>query len=242
MRFASLSARNLKEIYRDPVSLLLGLGLPLALLVLFSSIYKKAQIEMFSPQMLTPGIIIFCFAFLIMFSSVLLARDHESALLIRLFTTPLRPSGFIIAYILPFLPLAMFQILVCIITGSLLGASFQNIIPVCVIFISAAFICICLGMILGSLFSVNQVSGVGSVLVTAIGLFCGAWTPLKIMGGVFESAGYALPFAHAVDAARLLMSGSSFSDIQGNFWNITVWSVVLFIVAIMAFRWRMKRL
>jgi len=59
----SLSGRNMKEVYRDPVSVLLGLAMPVALLILFSSIHKKVQLDMFSPQMLTPGIIIFCFAF-----------------------------------------------------------------------------------------------------------------------------------------------------------------------------------
>lgn len=196
---------------------------------------------MFSPQMLTPGIIIFCFAFLIMFSAILLAKDKQSALLTRLFTTPLKPSDFILAYILPFLPLALFQTVICLIVGAILGATFQNLILACIIFFFAAVICICLGMILGSLFTVNQVSGVGSLLLTAIGLFCGAWTPLKMMGGVFETIGYALPFAHAVDATKGLLTGSSFSDILGNFYFILIYALVLFVLAIFSFRWRMKR-
>jgi ABC-2 type transport system permease protein len=96
-------------------------------------------------------------------------------------------------------------------------------------------------MILGSFFTVNQVSGVGSLLITAIGLFCGAWTPLKMMGGVFETIGYALPFAHAVDAAKGLLTGSSFSDILGNFYFILIYALVLFVLAIFSFRWRMRR-
>ena len=196
---------------------------------------------MFSPQMLTPGIIIFCFAFLIMFSAILLAKDKESALLTRLFTTPLKPSDFILAYILPFLPLAFFQTAICLIVGAILGATFQHLILVCIIFFFAAIICICLGMILGSFITVNQVSGVGSLLITAIGLFCGAWTPLKMMGGVFETIGYALPFAHAVDAAKGLLTGSSFSNILGNFYFILIYALALFVLAIFSFRWRMKR-
>ena len=241
MKVISLSGRNMKEIYRDPVSMLLGLAMPIAFLLLFSSIYKKAGLEMFSPQMLTPGIIIFCFAFLIMFSAILLARDKESALLTRLLTAPLKSSDFILAYILPFLPLALFQTVICLIVGAILGATFHNIILACIIFFFAALICISLGMILGSIFTVNQVSGVGSVLVTAIGLFCGAWAPLKMMGGIFETIGYALPFAHAVDAAKVLLNGSSFSDIVGNFYFILIYSLVLFMLAIFSFKWRINR-
>jgi ABC-2 type transport system permease protein len=241
MKVISLAGRNIKEVYRDPVSMLLGLAMPVALLILFSSIHKKVQLDMFSPQTLTPGIIIFCFAFLIMFSAMLLAKDKESALLTRLFTTPLKPSDFILAYILPFIPLALFQTVICLIVGAILGATYQNLILACIILFITAIICICSGMILGSFFTVNQVSGVGSLLITAIGLFCGAWTPLKIMGGVFETIGYALPFAHAVDAAKGLLTGSSFSDILGNFYFILIYALVLFVLAIFSFRWRMRR-
>ena len=241
MKVISLSGRNMKEVYRDPVSVLLGLAMPVALLILFSSIHKKVQLDMFSPQMLTPGIIIFCFAFLIMFSAILLSKDRQTALLTRLFTAPLKPSDFILAYILPFLPLALFQTIICLIVGTILGATFQNLILAILVFFVAAIICISLGMILGSIFTVNQVPGVGSLIITAIGLFCGAWTPLKTMGGVFETIGYALPFAHAVDAARGLLTGSSFADIRGNFYFTLIYALILFVLAILSFRWGTKR-
>ncbi len=242
MKFYSLANRNIKEVYRDPVSVLLGLVMPIALLILFSSIYKRTQLEMFSPQMLTPGIIIFSFAILIMFSAILLAKDKQSAFLIRLFTTPLKSSDFILAYMLPFIPLAIFQTLICFIVGALLGATFSNVFISLIIFLPVAVICISLGIILGALFTVNQVSGVGSLLVTAIGLFCGAWTPLKMMGGVFETIGYVLPFAHAVDAAKELLSGSPFVAISDNFYVILIYATILFILAILSFRWTMKKL
>ena len=73
MKFYSLANRNMKEVYRDPISTLLGLAMPIALLILFSSIYTKSKLDMFSPQKLTPGIIVFSFAFLIMFSAILQA-------------------------------------------------------------------------------------------------------------------------------------------------------------------------
>jgi ABC-2 type transport system permease protein len=241
MKVFSLANRNMKEVYRDPVSMLLGLAMPIALLILFSSIHNKVQLEMFSPQMLTPGIIIFCFAFLIMFSAVLLSKDKQSAFLTRLFTAPLKPSDFILAYMLPFLPLALSQTAVCIIVGIILGATFQNLILSLVIFFFVAVICISLGMILGTLFTVNQVSGVGSLLITAIGLFSGAWTPIKMMGGIFETIGYALPFAHAVDASKGLLTGSPFADILDNFYVILIYTAVLLFLAILSFRWKMKQ-
>lgn len=96
-------------------------------------------------------------------------------------------------------------------------------------------------MVLGSLCTVNQVSGIGSVLITIISLFCGAWTPLNIMGGIFKSVGYALPFAHAVDASRKLSVGSSIADVWGNIFIILIYTFVLVTLAILSFRWRMKK-
>lgn len=46
-----------------------------------------------------------------------------------------------------------------------------------------------------------QVGGVGSIVIVMISLFGGVWMDLKAVGGVFEAVGYALPFAHATDAA-----------------------------------------
>ncbi|OFY64056.1 MAG: hypothetical protein A2V64_11335 [Bacteroidetes bacterium RBG_13_43_22] len=241
MKLFSLATRNLKEVYRDPASIILGLALPVTLLILFSSIYKRVQLPMFSPQWMTPGVIVFSYAFLIMFLSVLLTRDRESSFLTRLFTTPLSPSDFIIAYLIPFIPLALVQTVICLIAGAIMGASFVNIFLSLVIFFLVFMICASTGMIMGALLSITQVTAFGSVLVTAIGLFCGAWTPLKEMGGIFETVGYALPFAHAVDALKYLLSGASFSDVLINFYWVLVYSIILVLFAILSFRWKMKQ-
>lgn len=241
MKFYSLASRNIKEVYRDPVSILLGLIMPVALLILFSSIYKKSQLEIFSPQALIPGIIVVSFALLIMISAILLSKDRQSAFLVRLFTTPLQASDFILAYMLPFIPLAIIQIIVCFIVGALLGATFGNVFISVVILLLIALICISLGIILGTFFTENQISGVGSLLVVVISLFSGAWTPLKLIGGVFVTIGYSIPFAHGVDAAKALLSGSGFDAISNNFYVVLLYSVCLIILAILSFRWTIRK-
>jgi len=241
MRFYSLASRNFKEIYRDPVSILLGLVMPAVLLILFSSIYWRTQVEMFSPQKLTPGLIVFSFAFLMMFSAVLLAKDRQSAFLTRLYTAPLKPSDFILSYILPFIPLAIIQILVCFVIGVMLGATLTNIFISLLIFLLIALICISLGIIVGALFTVNQVSGIGALVITIISLFSGAWTPLRVIGGIFETIGYALPFAHGVDAAVALLSGSNLGEVTNNLYVVLIYAVSLFILAILSFKWSMRK-
>jgi ABC-2 type transport system permease protein len=242
MKFFSLANRNFKEIYRDPVSILLGLVMPIAFLILFSIIQKRIPFDLYSPQKLTPGIMVFSFTFLIMFSAMLLAKDKQTSFLIRLFTTPLKPSDYILSYTLPFIPLAFFQIVICMVAGTILGASFTNIFGAILLLLLFATICVSIGVILGSLFTVNQVSGVGSLLITAIGLLCGAWMDLKMVGGTIETIGYSLPFAHAVEASRALLSGSGFADISNSFFIILVYAVVLFLLAVLSFKRTMKKI
>jgi ABC-2 type transport system permease protein len=241
MRFFSLANRNFKEIYRDPVSVLLGLAMPLLMLVIFTSINKKMPLEIFSPQSLTPGIAIFSFTFLIMFSAMLLARDKQNAFLIRLFTTPLRPSDYILSYTLPFLPLAFLQVVICFAAGTILGGVFVNIFLSSIIYLLVAFVCISLGVVLGSLFTVNQVSGIGSILITVISFFSGIWMDLKMVGGTFEKIGNALPFVHAVNALKALMTGSGIADILNHILIISFYAVGLFLLAVVSFMRTMKK-
>ncbi len=241
MRFLRLADRNMKEVYRDPVSMLLGLVMPLVMLMLFTSIYKRQPMEMFSPQQLVPGVVIFGMAFTIMFSAMLLSKDKKNAFLIRLFTTPLKASDYIISYMAPFLPFALMQTIVVFVIGGFLGAVYHNLLFVIFVILLTELICVSLGMILGSLLTENQVAGAGSLLVTMIGLFCGAWMDLNMVGGIFQKIGYAIPFAHAVDVSRAALKDLPFSEYASSFWVVCIYAAVLFVMAILAFRHAMKR-
>jgi ABC-2 type transport system permease protein len=112
------------------------------------------------------------------------------------------------------------------VTGMILGASFSQIFPIMIVLLTTASICISLGMILGSLCSLNQISGIGSILITGIGFFSNIWMDLRMVGGIFEKIGYMLPFAHAVDAVKALASGNNFSTIAGHFFVVLTYAIV----------------
>jgi len=242
MKAISLTIRNLKELYRDPVTTLLGIGMPVGMLLLFTSIEKKLTFDLYKAQNLTPGIAVFSLTFLIMFSAMLMAKDRQTSFLVRLFTTPLRPFDFILAYTLPFLPLALVQTGICLISGSIMGASFTHIFPAILLLLLFSTICISLGTIMGALLSVGQVSGIGSVLITGIGFICGAWMDVSMIGGGLEKIAYSLPFIHAVDASRSLMSGTTDGNLTGHLLVILSWALGLFVMAVFAFRKAMKRI
>jgi len=241
MRFIELAIRNIKEVYRDPLSISLGVAMPAVLIVLFASLGKKTAIDIFTANMLSPAITVFSFGFLTMFSAMLLAKDRQSALLARLLTTPLKSSDFILAYILPFIPIAILQITVCFATGALFGIMFNGSVGLAFfVLLLMAVACIGLGIIMGSLFTENQVSGVGSMVIVSISLFGGCWMDLEMVGGVFQGIGYALPFAHAIDATRDILMGSGFSDIATDFYWVLGYTVIFFVLGILCFGWRTK--
>ena len=109
MRLRTFSLRCAKEILRDPLTLGFGLGFPLVLILLLSAIQANIPAELFALEQLTPGITVFGLSFLTLFSATLISRDRETALLQRLYTTPLTASDFICGYALPILPMAAVQ-------------------------------------------------------------------------------------------------------------------------------------
>jgi ABC-2 type transport system permease protein len=241
MRFAELAIRNFKEMWRDPISMGLEIGIPAGFLVIFWALGRSMGDESFlTTTMLVPGIAVFGFAFLLMFSAMTLARDKEGALLSRLLTAPLKPRDFILAYSLPYIPMVILQIAVCFGIGALLGLEvLGNAGLVFLILLVMGICCVELGMILGLLFNVNQASGVGSVIITLVALLGGIWIDIEAIGGVFYDVGNALPFAHAIGAARDVMIGAGFSSIATDFYWVLGYTLAFFALGTFLFRRRM---
>ena len=240
MRFTELAIRNFKEVYRDTLSLGLTIAMPACLLVILWALGRNLGESFLAPTMLAPGIAVFGFAILLMVSAMTLARDRESALLSRLFTAPLRANDFISAYSLPYIPVAIIQVVVFFAIGASLGLElYGNLGLVFLVLIVMSICCIELGMILGSLFTQNQVAGVGTGIIVFASLFGGSWMDLEAIGGVFYSLGNAFPFAHATNAARDIMMGSGFSGIANDFFWVLGYTLVFFALGIFLFRRRM---
>jgi len=241
MRFAELAIRNFKEMLRDPIHMGLEIGIPAGFLAIFWALGRSMGSEsFFTTTMLVPGIAVFGFVFLLMFSAMTLSRDRESALLSRLLTAPLKPRDFILSYSLPYIPMVVLQIAVCFGIGALLGLEMPgNAGLVFLVLLVMGICCVELGMILGLLFNVNQASAVGSVIITLVALLGGIWIDIEAIGGVFYGIGNALPFAHAIDAARDAMIGAGFSSIATDFYWVLGYTVVFFALGTFLFRRRM---
>ena len=153
MRLLAFSDRTAKEILRDPLNLFFGLGFPLVLIGLLTAIQTNIPVPMFELDHLTPGITVFGLSFMTLFAAVLISKDRESALLQRLYTTPLTASDFIFGYTLPILPISVAQGVICYIAAALLGLKLTITVLYALLFIiPVALFYIALGLICGSVF------------------------------------------------------------------------------------------
>ena len=147
MRMLTFSGRTWKEILRDPINLGFGLGFPVVLILLLSAIQANVPVSLFEIEMLAPGMTVFGLSFITLFSATLLAKDRGSALLQRLYTTPLTAADFIFGYTLPLLPMAIAQSAVCFLVAIPLGLPVTaGIIRAVLAGIPAAVLFIALGL------------------------------------------------------------------------------------------------
>ena len=239
-----LSQRTAKEVLRDPLTVFFGLGFPLVVLGLLSAIQANIPdaVSLFVPEKLVPGITVFGLSFMTLFSALLVSRDRCSALLLRLYTTPLRPAHYIFGYLLPMLPMALAQTALCYVFGLILGLPWKmTILTAVVMNLPAAMVFISLGLLCGSLLNDKQVGGVCGALLTNLSAWLsGIWFDVMLVGGAFAAAAKVLPFYHAVELARAAYAGTLGSALP-HLWVVLAWAAGLSAAAVWAFLRQMKR-
>lgn len=209
MRMLAFARRNTKEMLRDPLTMCFGAGFPLAILLLLSLIQMNIPVELFAPEKLAPGVSVFGQSFLALFAAMLVSRDRESALMMRLRTSPMRPADFILGYMLPLLPLAIAQGGICFLAAMALGLQPDwNILLCLAVQLPGAIFNIGLGLICGCLLNEKQVGGVCGALLTNLGAWLsGTWFDISMLGKTAGDVARALPFANAVEAGRATING-----------------------------------
>lgn len=242
MRVLTFFERTAKEILRDPLNLGFGLGFPLILILLLSAIQANIPVSLFEIESLTPGITVFGLSFMTLFAATIVAKDRESALLQRLYTTPLTAVDFIFGYMLPILPIAAAQSIICYIVAIALGLPITVTILYAVLFIlPVSLFFIALGLLCGSVWSVKQVGGIcGALLTNLTAWLSGVWFDLDLVGGIFRKVANVLPFVHAVELERAVLKGDM-ADIFPHVYWIAGYMILTVAAAVLLFLRQMKR-
>jgi ABC-2 type transport system permease protein len=240
MKYVYFAGRNSKEILRDPLSMVLAGALPVVFIVLFSIISRNVPMDVFQPVNIVPGLTVFGFAFITMSLGLLIAKDKSSSFLTRLFISPLRPWEFILGYFIPVLPMAVIIAGSCLVTGLFVGVplsvtllyTFLSYIPF--VLFSGFF-----GIFLGTVCRETQVLAIGNIYVIASPLLGGAWMDVNILGETLRKITDLLPFSHAIEASRIVLSGRP-DPIWIHLGVVCLYALVFFVLAVFFFHRKMS--
>ena len=204
-RVFSFTKRNVKELLRDPLSFIFALILPLFLLFIFQQF--KIPNEAYLLTNFTPGIIVFGFSFLTMFTAMLVSKDRSSSLLLRLSASPMTPTEYVLGYFLSSIPLAVIQVILFYLLAIPLGLSFSvGILYSIIASLFVSLLYIALGILIGSFASDKASSGISSVVVQLVAFTSGMYFSSDMLGKTFNFICDVLPFKASVEIIKGLLN------------------------------------
>ncbi|MGA2199344.1 MAG: ABC transporter permease [Nitrososphaerales archaeon] len=242
--FSELLKVEGKLAMREPTGLVMGIGVPTILLVVFGLIGIESPgnvpgtsytvIELYVPVIMVIG-----FTFLGMdVLPVTLVRYREIGWLRRVSVTPASPSRLLAAQLIVNLVLALAGILIVIFGSELIfGATLDVGIPYFVLSIVLSIAVIfSLGLLVAALVpSQSVVSGVGGGLTLLLLFLAGLWVPPATVGGTLATIMYYSPSGAAAQALLYAVFNSAppYTAIS----TMVVYALIFAFIAIRYFRW-----
>lgn len=238
MRVLNFAKRNFKEIVRDPLSLIFAIILPLFLLFIFQQINIPS--ESYNIENFTPGIVIFGFSFITLFTATLVAKDRSTSLLIRLGISPMKSVDYILGYMLSILPMILIQNILFFALALILKLPFTPYILLAIlisVFISIIFIS--LGLIIGSLVSEKASSGISSIVIQLVAFTSGMYFPLELLGNGFATVCKVLPFESCVTILKAFVNANFTLIEPRNIIVLLVYTILILVASILIFKKKM---
>lgn len=233
MKMLNFAKRNFKEFIRDPLGLTFEIILPIFLLIIFKQFNIPG--DTYKLENFTPSIIIFGLSFITLFTSTLVSKDRTSSFLIRLGVSPMKPSDFILGYIISLIPIVIIQNILFFLVGTTLGLNFNiNYLYTIVISIIISIMFITLGILIGSLVSEKATGGVGSIIVQLVCFTSGMYFPKELVGKTFSKICSLLPFESSVDIVKSVFNGKSIN--VNNILIILIYMILIIVISIIVFK------
>jgi len=238
MRTINFAKRCFKELIRDPLSLIFEIALPIFLLFIFQQFNIPG--ESYKLSNFTPGIILFGFSFITLFTATLIAKDRSSSLLIRLGISPMKSSEFILGYILSLMPIIIIQNILFFIVAILLGLEFTvNIFLAILVSLIISILFISLGILIGSLVSEKATGGLGSIIVQMVCFTSGMYFSSDMVGKGFAIICQILPFESSLNIIKGILNNDYSLISMHNIFVFAIYTLVIFIVSVIVFKRKM---
>lgn len=238
-RIINFANRNIKEIVRDPLSIIFASILPLFLLFIFNQF--NIPNEAYKLENFTPGIIIFSFSFITMFTATLVAKDRTTSLLIRLGISPMKQYEYILGYILSLIPLIILQDILTVIVALILGLKYSSgIILMILISLVISILFISLGILIGSIASDKSSTGVSSIIVQLVCFTSGMYFDINMVGKTFKIICNILPFNSSLNILKNFMNNTISLITVHDIIIFSIYTIIIIILSCILFNKKTK--
>ena len=232
----TLVKRNIKEIIRDPLSLIFCLGFPIVMLVFMQIILSGIEVmpENFHINSYAIGICLFGDTFSMLFTATTIAGDKNTELINRLMIAPIKKSTYLFSFVLAILPITILQTLIFFAIALIFGLTLSfHLILVILALIPSAIFFISLGVLIGTLAKTEKHAGpLCSIIISLAMILGGVFMPATNMGTFSEIIGF-LPFIHTLEIGTTILAGNFISSLTHFAWIIgytaLIWSIIVLI-------------
>ena len=243
LRIFALTNRNIKEILRDPLSLVFTILLPLVMEIMFYFTFHNLTSQ-FEMKYLAPSIVVFSQSFLTLFSGLLISLDRNTSFLTRLYVSKVKSYEFIVSYVLSVMPIALIQSILFFLVGGIIENSLFtiNIISAIGLSLFTSVFFISLGILFGSICNEKSIGGISSIAIVGQSVLSGMWFPVDGLSNTFIKIMKILPFKNSTQIVQSVFIKDSL-----NFENFTMpliivlsYTIIVLISAILCFRKNMN--
>lgn len=233
-----LAKRNLKEIIRDPLSLVFNMAFPILMLFVLGIITNSLEYvpEQFLINNYSVGICVFGYTFAMLFTAMLIAEDKNGEFINRLNMAPIKKSSYIAGYYIAIAPVMAVQTALFLSCSCILGLEFSYKLAVAFVYlIPSASLYVVLGVLIGTIVKNGKQAGpVCSIIISGTSMLGGVFMPVEGMG-TFSTIVNLLPFTHSVKIATGVFGGD-FGCIYPHVLWVIGYAVVLFAITVLIYK------
>ena len=233
-----LARRNLKEIMRDPLSLIFAIGFPIIMLFTLGFITNGLEYvpEQFKIENYSAGICVFGYTFSMLFVAMLIAEDKNGEFINRLNVAPITKANYVSGYYIAMIPIVLVQTALFLLSSCILGLQFSYRLAIAFVYLMpSAALYIALGALIGTVVKNGKQAGPAcSIIISGASMLGGVFMPVENMGA-FSTVVNLLPFTHSVKIAT-----GVFADDFGCIFPHILWVVgyaaVVFLITVVIYK------
>ncbi len=190
-----------------------------------------------------PGIMVILITIIgVLLTAFNLVREKEMGTIEQINVTPVKKSTFLIAKLVPFWFIGLFELTLGLILGVVLyGLPFAGSIPLLYFFASIYLVAaLSLGLIVSTISNTQQqVMFVGFFFILIFQLMSGVFVSVDNMPWIAQQLNHLNPMSYFIKVIRMIvLKGSGFNDILPEIIGITIYAVVALTIAVKSYHKR----